>query len=78
MLKKLIKILIFALCLLISWLYGYEYGQKSNQKCYEDIISKYAKHRVCSFSGENLGEIEFIELDKLEETNLQNKEQTLK
>lgn len=78
MLKKLIKILIFALCLLISWLYGYEYGQKSNQKCYEDIISKHAKHRVCSFSGENLGEIEFIELDKLEETNLQNKEQTLK
>lgn len=78
MLKKLIKILIFALFLLISWLHGYEYGQKSNQKCYEDIISTHAKHRVCSFSGENLGEIEFIEPDKLEEINLQNKEQTLK
>lgn len=78
MLKKALKILIFAVCLLISWLYGYEYGQKSNKKCYEDIISTHAKHRVCSLSGGNLGEIEFIELDKLEETNLQNKEQTLK
>lgn len=68
MLKKALKILIFAVCLLISWLYGYEYGQKSNQKCYEDIISTHAKYRVCSFSGENLGEIEFIEPETLEKT----------
>lgn len=78
MLKKALKILIFAACLIISWLYGYEYGQKSNQKCYEDIISTHAKYRFCSFSGKNLGELEFIELNKLEEINLQNKEQTLK
>lgn len=78
MLKKALKILIFAVCLIISWLYGYEYGQKSNQKCYEDIISTHAKYRFCSFSGKNLGELEFIELNKLEEINLQNKEQTLK
>lgn len=68
MLKKALKILIFAVCLIISWLYGYEYGQKSNQKCYEDIVSTHAKYRVCSFSGENLGEIEFIEPETLEKT----------
>lgn len=78
MLKKALKILIIALCLIISWLYGYGYGQQSNQKCYEDIIDTHAKHRFCSFSGKNLGDIEFIDIDKLEETNLQNKEQTLK
>lgn len=73
------KIILFAVCLGISWLHGYGYGQQSNEKCYEDIIATHA--RFCSFSGKNLGElgeIEIIELDKLEETNLQNKEQTLK
>lgn len=75
------KIILFTVCLGISWLYGYGYGQQSNQKCYEDIISTHAKYRFCSFSGKNLGELEFIEFiepDKLEEINLQNKEQTLK
>lgn len=78
MLKKALKILIFAVCLIISWIHGYEHGQQSNLKCYEDIIATHAKHRFCSFSGENLGDIEFIDLDELEERNLQNKEQTLK
>lgn len=72
------KIILFAVCLGISWIYGYGYGQQSNQKCYEDIIDTHAKHRFCSFSGKNLGDIEFIDIDELEEINLQNKEQTLK
>lgn len=76
--KIIVKIILLAVCLGISWLYGYGYGQQSNQKCYEDIIETHAKYRFCSFSGKNLGEIEFIEPDKLEEINLQNKEQTLK
>ena len=71
MLKKALKILIFAVCLLISWLYGYGYGQQSNEKCYEDIIATHSKYRFCSFSGKNLGElgeIEIIEPETLEKT----------
>lgn len=70
MLKKLIKILIFALCLLISWIAGYGYGMQAEHNCYEDIISSHP--RMCeAFTGKNLGELgefEIIDLKTNEKT----------
>lgn len=72
MLKKALKILIFAVCLIISWIHGYSEGSIKGYEC----LRPENKNRLdCIF---NSGNIEIIELDKLEEINLQNKEQTLK
>lgn len=67
MIKKLIKILIFAVCLLISWIHGYGFGMQAEHNCYEDVISSHP--RMCeAFTGKNLGEFEIIDLETLEKT----------
>ena len=70
MLKKALKILIFAVCLLISWIAGYGYGMQAEHNCYEDIISSHP--RMCeAFTGKNLGELgefEIIDLETDEKT----------
>lgn len=70
--KKALKILIFAICLIISWIHGYSEGLN---KGYECLRPENKNQLECIF---NSGNIDFIELDKPEEINLQNKEQTLK
>ena len=66
------KIILFAVCLIISWIHGYSEGTIKGYEC----LRPENKNRLdCIF---NSGNIEIIELDKLEEINLQNKEQTLK
>lgn len=72
MLKKALKILIFAVCLIISWIHGYSEGAIKGYEC----LRPENKNRLDCIV--NSGNIEIIELDKLEEINLQNKEQTLK
>lgn len=67
MIKKLIKILIFAVCLLISWIHGYGFGMQAEYNCYEDII--YSHPRMCeALTGKNLGEFEIIYLKTGEKT----------
>jgi hypothetical protein len=67
MLKKLIKILIFALCLIISWISGYGWGMQAEYNCYEDLISSHT--RMCeAFTGKNLLEFEVIDLENGEKT----------
>lgn len=72
MLKKALKILIFTSCLIISWIHGYSEGAIKGYEC----LRPENKNRTDCIL--NSGNIEIIEIDKLEETNLQNKEQTLK
>lgn len=60
--KKALKTLLFILCLLISWFVGYAHGSSAEHKCYEDLIASHP--RFCeAFTGKNLGEFEFIELE---------------
>ena len=72
MLKKALKILIFTACLIISWIHGYSEGEIKGYEC----LRPENKNRTDCIL--NSGNIEIIEIDKLEEINLQNKEQTLK
>lgn len=66
------KIILFAVCLIISWIHGYSEGLNKGYEC----LKPENKNRLECIV--NSGNIEIIEPDKLEEINLQNKEQTLK
>lgn len=60
MLKKALKILIFALCLIISWIHGYSEGISKGYEC----LRPENKNRTdCIF---NSGNIEFVEPETLE------------
>lgn len=62
MLKKALKILIFAVCLIISWIHGYSEGVIKGYEC----LRPENKNRLDCIV--NSGNIEFIEPETLEKT----------
>lgn len=75
MLKKALKnLLLISIGFSIGYFTGFIQGESKALECLKPQKPT-ELNLYCLFHSPN---IEFIELDKLEETNLQNKEQTLK
>lgn len=72
--KTLKHLLLIAIGFLIGYFIGFTQGESKALECLKPQKPT-ELNLYCLFSSPN---VEFIELDKLEETNLQNKEQTLK
>lgn len=75
MLKKALKnLLLISIGFSIGYFTGFIQGESKALECLKPQKPT-ELNLYCLFSSPD---VEFIELDKLEETNLQNKEQTLK
>lgn len=72
--KSLKHLLFTSICFSIGYFTGYIQGESKAIECLK-TQKPTELNLYCLFSSPN---VEFIKLDKLEETNLQNKEQTLK
>lgn len=67
MLKKALKILIFAVCLIISWIHGYSKGAVKGYEC----LRPENKNRLdCIVNSGNIEIIEPETLEKIEEPML--------
>lgn len=72
--KSLKNLLLISIGFSIGYFTGFIQGESKALECLKPQKPT-ELNLYCLFSSPN---VEFIELDKLEETNLQNKEQTLK
>ena len=72
--KSLKNLLLISIGFSIGYFTGSIQGESKTIECLK-TQKQTELNLYCLFSSPN---VEFIELDKLEETNLQNKEQTLK
>lgn len=73
--KSLKHLLFISIGFSIGYYTGFIQGESKAIECLKKTQKPTELNLYCLFSSPN---VEFIELDKLEETNLQNKEQTLK